>query len=65
MEQNIVASFMFHDTAKSLWQDLKITFLQEKNQSKLFDIYKKASSNLQVDRSLTDILAVSKVLLMN
>ena len=60
IEQNIAASFMFHDIDKYLWQDLKITFAQEKNQSKIFDLYKKTFSNLHGDRSLTDYFSSVK-----
>ena len=65
VEEKISGSVMFLTTAKEMWDTLKVMYDNEKNPSRVFEIYKRClSSNSETDLCLS-FIANSKVLLMS
>ncbi|XP_042482289.1 uncharacterized protein LOC122062709 [Macadamia integrifolia] len=52
MEPDVAANVMFHSTAKGVWNDLKETYSQEKNMTRIYDIYEKLFQYRQSDKPL-------------
>ena len=54
IEYFILPIVMFHDTAKAIWVDLKETYGQDKNISRIYDLYERMFTYSIGDKSLTD-----------
>ena len=65
LEEKISGSVIFLTTAKEMWHTLKLIYGNEKNLSRVFEIYKRMFELRQGDRSVPEFYANSNVLLMS
>ncbi|XP_043700459.1 uncharacterized protein LOC122651218 [Telopea speciosissima] len=63
MEPAIVSNVMYHSTAKGVWTDLRGTYSQAKNVSRIYEIYEKLFTHKQGDRSLSEFFGSFKGLI--
>ncbi|XP_042502356.1 uncharacterized protein LOC122079725 [Macadamia integrifolia] len=54
MEPYVAANVMLHSIAKGVWNDLKETYSQEKNMTRIYDIYEKLFQFRQSDKPLSE-----------
>ncbi|XP_042511652.1 uncharacterized protein LOC122086742 [Macadamia integrifolia] len=50
----VATNVMFHSTAKGVWDDLRETYSQEKNMTRIYDIYEKLFWFFQSEKSLSE-----------
>ena len=65
LEKKISGSVVFLITVKEMWDTLKVMYGNEKNPSKVFEIYERLFELKRRDRSMTDLYDNSNVLLMS
>ncbi|XP_043700114.1 uncharacterized protein LOC122650799 [Telopea speciosissima] len=63
MEPAIASNVMYHSTAKGVWTDLRETYSQAKNVSRIYEIYEKLFTHKQGDRSLSEFFGSFKGLI--
>ena len=63
MEAQISSSVMFLTTAKEMWDSLKIMYGNEKNVSRVFEIYKRLFALKQGDKSVSKFFGELKGLI--
>ncbi|KAL3751835.1 hypothetical protein ACJRO7_012637 [Eucalyptus globulus] len=61
MEPSIAANVMFHTTAKGVWDDLMESYSQDKNMSRVYELYEKIFNFKQGDKSLGEYYSALKV----
>ena len=64
-EEKISGSVMFLTTAKDMWDTLKIMYGNEKNPSRVFEIYERLFELKHGDRTVPEFYGELKVLLMS
>lgn len=60
MEPSIAANVMFHTTAKGVWDDLMESYSQDKNMSRIYELYEKIFNFKQGDKSLGEYYSALK-----
>ncbi|KAL3721854.1 hypothetical protein ACJRO7_034230 [Eucalyptus globulus] len=60
MEPSIAANVMFHTTAKEVWDDLMESYSQDKNMSRVYELYEKIFNFKQGDKSLGEYYSALK-----
>ncbi|XP_018716081.2 uncharacterized protein LOC108954493 [Eucalyptus grandis] len=60
MEPSIATNVMFHTTAKGVWGDLMESYSQDKNMSRVYELYEKIFNFKQGDKSLGEYYSALK-----